>query len=86
MKDGLPTNLPIGVVDLDNTSQSRNVIRNLDAFSQTQVIETYANIADARKDVQNGTLYGFYYIPKNFSQEAQARKQPNLSFYTNYSY
>ena len=59
MKDGLPTNLPIGVVDLDNTSQSRNVIRNLDAFSQTQVIDTYANIADARKDVQTVLFMGF---------------------------
>ena len=32
MDSGLPTDLPVGAVDLDNSSTSRNIIRNLDAF------------------------------------------------------
>ena len=38
MSNGLPTDLPAGVVDLDNTSTTRNIIRNLDAFQQTYLI------------------------------------------------
>ena len=32
MQDGLPTNLPIAVVDMDGSATSRNLIRQLDAF------------------------------------------------------
>ena len=35
MDSGLPQNLPAGVVDMDDSSTSRNIVRNLDAFSQT---------------------------------------------------
>ena len=35
MDEGLPTELPIAVVDLDNSSTSRGLIRQLDAFGQT---------------------------------------------------
>ena len=30
MDDGLPTNMPVGVVDLDNTTTSRALVRRLD--------------------------------------------------------
>ena len=37
MDSGLPKDLPAGVVDMDDSSTSRNIVRNLDAFSQTGV-------------------------------------------------
>ena len=43
MENGLPTNLPAGVVDLDNTATTRNIIRNLDAFQQTDRKSTRLN-------------------------------------------
>ncbi len=86
MGSGLPTNLPVGVVDLDNSSTSRNIIRNLDAFQQTQVVARYPNFDEARIAVQEGKTYGFYYIPENMSQQAQSSRQPKVSFYTNNSY
>ena len=36
MHEGLPTDLPIAVVDMDNSATSRNLIRQLDAFEQTR--------------------------------------------------
>ena len=35
--------LPIGVVDEDNTAGSRQLLRMVDATSQTQIIENYLN-------------------------------------------
>ena len=63
MDSGLPTNLPIAVVDLDNTSTSRNLVRNLDAFGQTAVIARYGSVDEARSAMQRGEIYGFFYIP-----------------------
>lgn len=37
LKDGLPTNLPIAVVDEDNTAMSRQLVRTLNSFAQSEV-------------------------------------------------
>lgn len=86
MWNGLPTNMPIGVVDLDNTATTRNIIRNLDAFQQTKVVAHYASFTEARKAMQQGKIYSFYYIPEGTTEKALASRQPKVSFYTNYSY
>ena len=52
MDSGLPTDMPVGVVDQDMTATSRQLVRNLDAFEQTAVVAHYPNIADARIAMQ----------------------------------
>lgn len=59
MDSGLPQNLPAGVVDMDDSSTSRNIVRNLDAFSQTGVVAHYSNVTDARIAVQEGKFMDF---------------------------
>lgn len=86
MGSGLPTDLPVGAVDLDNSSTSRNILRNLDAFQQTKITARYGSFDEARIAVQEGKIYGFYYIPENMSQDAISSRQPKVSFYTNNSY
>lgn len=86
MGEGLPTELPAGVVDEDNTSVTREVIRNLDAFQQTNIIEHYPDVATARKAMQKGEIYSFYYIPQGTTRDAISGKQPTVSFYTTASY
>lgn len=86
MKEGLPTNLPIAVVDLDNSSTTRSLIRQLNAFEQTEVAMQSMSFTEARQAMQRGEVYGIFYIPENFSAEASTGKQPKLSFYTNGSY
>ena len=86
MDEGLPTELPIAVVDLDNSSTSRGLIRQLDAFGQTAVTLRTASFEEARKEMQSGSIYGIYRIPKDFATLAAQGKQPKLSFYTNNAY
>lgn len=86
MGSGLPMRLPAAVVDMDNTSTSRNIVRNLSAFEQTAIVAHYGTVDEARTAMQCGEIYGFYYIPKGLSTRAQSKQQPKLSFYTNYSY
>jgi len=86
MQSGLPTELPVAVVDLDGTSVSRNVIRQLDVFSQSKVVLRAANFAEARADMQRGKVYGIFVIPPHFRHNLVNRNQPKVTFYTNYSY
>ena len=86
MAEGLPTDMPLGLVDNDNTTTSRSLTRNLDAFEMTSIKEQYANVTEAREAVQRGDIYGFYYIPKGTTRKAQRQELPVVSFYTNYSY
>lgn len=86
LAEGLPTDMPLGLVDNDNTTTSRSLARNLDAFEMTSIKEQYANVTEAREAVQRGDIYGFYYIPKGTTRKAQRQELPVVSFYTNYSY
>ena len=86
MKSGLPENLPMGLVDEDHTTTTRNLARNLDAFQMSDLTKEYANVSDARRAVQRGEIYGFYLIPHGTTKQAQLQRVPTVSFYTNYSY
>ena len=81
MDEGVPTDMPVGVVDQDNTSTSRGLIRQLDAFQTTHVVGHYANVNDARRAVQRGEIFAFLLIPKGTSGALLSSKQPKISFY-----
>ena len=86
MQEGLPKDLPVAVVDLDNSETSRNLVRQLEAFEQTRVSLRTGSFSEARTAMQKGHVYGIFYIPENFSVEATTGKQPKLSYYTNATY
>ena len=86
LDNGLPEDMPIGLVDLDNTATSRSMARNLDAFQQSKITAKYANISDARRAMQRGEIYAFFYIPKGTTHKANRQEQPTVSLYINYSY
>ncbi|MCD8042616.1 MAG: ABC transporter permease [Tannerellaceae bacterium] len=86
MHEGLPSNLPIAVVDLDNSATSRNLIRQLDAFETVEVAMRAHSFTEARMEMQKGNIYGIFYIPEDFSKDATTGKQPTISYYTNGTY
>lgn len=86
VEQGLPKDIPIAMVDTDNSALSRTVVRNLDAMQQTHIVANYESVLKAREAIQRGEIYGFYYIPRNFSKDVQAQRQPKVSFYTNNIY
>lgn len=83
MNSGLPKDMPVGVVDQDQTSTTRQLARTLDAFQQSKVIAHYPTFVEARQAMQRKEIYGFYYIPEGTTAEAQAQRRPTVSFYTN---
>ena len=83
MDEGLPEDMPVGVVDLDNTSTSRGLIRRLDAFQSSRVVAHYPSVAEARRAIQENQIYAFLYIPKGTTDELLASRQPKISYYYN---
>ena len=83
MDEGLPENMPVGVVDLDNTTTSRGLIRRLDAFQSSEVVAHYPSVAEARRAIQRNEIYAFLYIPKGTTDKLLASRQPKISYYYN---
>jgi ABC-2 type transport system permease protein len=79
--DGVPTNMPVGVVDLDNTSTTRSLVKRLDAFQMSHVVARYPSVMDARKAIQRNEIYAFLYIPKGTTDNLLSSRQPKISFY-----
>ena len=83
MDEGLPEDMPVGVVDLDNTSTSRGLIRRLDAFQSSKVVAHYPSVALARQAIQRNEIYAFLYIPHGTTDALLASRQPKISYYYN---
>ena len=86
MNEGLPKEVPTAVVDADNSALSRRLSRQLDAFKQTDIVVHAKDFSEARKLMQQGKVYGIYYIPENFERDVLSFRQPHVSFYTSNSY
>ncbi len=85
MDDGLPTEMPVGVVDLDNTATSRSLIRRLDGFQMSRVVARFPSVTEARRAIQRNEIYGFLYIPKGTTDKLLASRQPKVSYYYTYT-
>ena len=85
LDDGLPTDMPVGIVDLDNTSTSRSLERRLVSFQMSKVVAHYSSVAEARHAIQRNEIYGFLYIPKGTTEKLLAQRQPKISYYYTYT-
>ncbi|MBQ1797798.1 MAG: ABC transporter permease, partial [Muribaculaceae bacterium] len=81
LDEGTPQDLPIGVVDEDNSAMSRTLVRNLDAMQNSHVAYRFASPTEARCAMQEGKVYGFLYIPDGTASKLLAGRQPKVSFY-----
>ena len=78
--------LPVGVVDEDNTTNSRQLLRMIDATSQVAIYSSYLNLSDAQKAFQEEQIRGIITIPKDFGRTLQRGEQPVVSVYADASY
>ena len=85
LDDGLPTDMPVGIVDLDNTSTTRSLERRLNSFQMSKVVAHYSSVAEARHAIQRNEIYGFLYIPKGTTAKLLAQRQPKISYYYTYT-
>ena len=78
MGEGVPVDMPVGVVDMDNTSTSRQLVRRLDAFQTSRVVARYPTVGEARRAIQRNEIYAFLYIPRGTTDKLLASRRPPL--------
>ena len=81
LDEGQPENIPIGVVDLDNSKMSRSLVLKLDAMQTSRVVAHYPSVAAARSAMQDNDIYAFLFIPEGTSEKLIAGRQPKISYY-----
>ena len=86
LSEGLPVKVPAAVVDLDHSTLSRKVTRNLGACEMVDVRLKAENFHQAMDAVQSGEVMGFFVIPRDFEKDATDGNGPTLSFYSNLTY
>lgn len=82
---GMPESLPIGVLDNDNSSLSRNFCRQLDATQLGKVIY-FDDFSSARNAMQEGRVASLCVIPQNMSTDVSANRRPTFTYYVNSLY
>ena len=83
--NGQMENIPIGIVDQDNTATSRSIIRNISAVPTFKVTKYFVNEAAVREAVQRKEIYGYLSIPPKFEQDAITGQDATLSYYYHYA-
>jgi ABC-2 type transport system permease protein len=82
---GVPGKLPVGVVDLDGSSTSRNFAAQLDATQLGRVL-AFPDVSSARKQLERGDICAYVVIPERFDEEVQAFHCPTMQVYANTLY
>lgn len=83
---GLMRDIAVGVVDLDGSAQSRELVRELDAIPSVGLIGM-DSVAAAKEALASSCIYGLVVVPPQWAQKsAGARDDSAIELYLNRSY
>lgn len=74
-------NIPIGIIDQDTSSISREFVRDLNATEYVDIKKFYQDIEDAKNDYYKNKIRAFILIPKDFERDLKRGKQSFVSSY-----
>jgi ABC-2 type transport system permease protein len=81
LKEGVPTKMPIAIVDLDQTATSRKIARTIDVTPLSKVTENLQSETEAMSELRSGNIYAFVVLPENLQSDILASHQPVISYY-----
>lgn len=79
-------NVPIGIVDQDNSLQSRALIKMLNATETLEIVAQYTALESAKKALNHQNIFGILVIPPYFEHDITASTPVSLPFYGDASY
>lgn len=79
----LIVDIPIGIVDLDNSSESRNLIFDINSSSVLKIAKQYGSIKEAKNDIASKNIYALVVIPNHFEANIKKRIAPEVAIYYN---
>jgi ABC-2 type transport system permease protein len=78
LQDGVPRDLPIAVVDFDQSAISRNLIAQLNATPELKIAFSPSTQKEGEELVRAGEIYGLITIPNNFEKDLKQGKQTKV--------
>ena len=79
----LIVDIPIGIVDLDNSSESRNLIFDINSSSVLKIAKQYGSIKEAKNDIASKNIYALVVIPNHFEANIKKHIAPEVAIYYN---
>lgn len=79
-------NVPIAVMDQDNTTMSRELLRMIDASDSLKITEHIENLGEGKELLKARAVYGILVIPFNFEQNVLQGHKEAAIFYGDASY
>ena len=80
---GIARDLPIGVVDLDNSQVSRSITRNFDSSPALEIVKNYPDIAKGSRALRAGYIYGLVVLPQNLEKDTVLGRAPEVTAFVN---
>ncbi len=80
---GIATDLPIGVVDLDQSKTSRSLLSNYNASPSLAIVNQYDNVNVGVDALQAGHIYGLIFIPEDLEKKTLLGRPPQITAFVN---
>lgn len=77
--------VPVVIVDDNNSSLSREIIRKMDASPDVSVVARCNNMDEAEELIKRHEAYGIVHIPADFTKELSERNQVPIGIYCDMS-
>jgi len=81
--DGVVREVPISIVDLDNTSLSRNIIRQIEATPAAKIVFSYSSLTEAKIAMEKGKIDAIVVIPETTEKMILLGRSSSIALYIN---
>ncbi|MBS2099643.1 ABC transporter permease [Carboxylicivirga linearis] len=73
-----PENLPVAIIDTDNSATSSKLVNMLDATSELKLVRKYTDLKSAESALKQGIVYGVVAIPDDFERSVMKSEQADV--------
>ncbi len=84
--NGMINELPVAIVDEDDSHTSRNITRLCSAVPEIHVTQVVPNTTEARDALLSKEIYGYLIIPNGFESDVNSNKKTNLTLCYHYAF
>lgn len=81
--NGILQKMPIGILDLDQSSTSNQIVFSLQASPALKVQKFYTSLEDAKSDLQNASIFALIVLPHQLQSNAKKGIPTEIPLYYN---
>lgn len=82
-RDKVVIDIPVGVVDLDNSELSRTIVRAVESTRSMKIAEVLSTVDEIEDGMRRGTIQGAFYIPGGLEKDIKNGKSATIVVYKN---